>query len=81
MAAWEPLWMSPGAWEAIRDQVVGPARAVDPAQQASLDLLRAAWGDARREGDRVAVFLNPELAGALASLLDQQPELAALLGT
>ncbi|MCZ4495414.1 MAG: hypothetical protein JWP53_4345, partial [Conexibacter sp.] len=26
-------------------------------------------------------FLTPELAGALASLLDQQPELAALLGT
>jgi hypothetical protein len=81
MAAWEPLWMSPGAWEAIGDQVVRPARAADPAQQASIELLRAAWQDARHDGGRVAVFVNPELAATLAALLDQQPALAALLGT
>ncbi|HMJ32705.1 MAG TPA: hypothetical protein VK501_02220 [Baekduia sp.] len=81
MAAWEPLWMSPGAWEAIGDQVIGPAQATDAAQRASLELLRAAWQDARRENDRVAVFITPELAAVLADLLDRQPELAALLGT
>jgi hypothetical protein len=81
MAVWEPLWMSPGAWEAIGDQVIAPAQSADPAQRASLDLLRAAWQDARHQNGRVAVFVDPELAGVLAALLDQQPELAALLGT
>jgi hypothetical protein len=80
MSAWEPLWMSHGAWETLGAQVIAPARAVDPAEQSSIGLLQAAWSDARRDGDRVAVFVNPELAGVLASLLDQQPELAALLG-
>jgi hypothetical protein len=79
MAAWEPLWMSPGAWEAIRDQVVAPARAADPAQRASLELLRAAWQDARRDGDRVAVFVDPAVAATLAALLDENPDVAALL--
>jgi hypothetical protein len=81
MAAWEPLWMSPGAWEAIGDQVVRPAQATDPAHRAQLDLLRSAWQDASHENGRVAVFINPELAAVLAGLLDQQPQLAALLGT
>jgi hypothetical protein len=80
MSAWEPLWMSPGAWQAIGDQVVLPAQATDPAQRASVDLLRAAWQDARHDNGRVAVFINPDLAAVLAGLLDQQPELAALLG-
>jgi hypothetical protein len=71
--------MSPGAWRAIGDQVVIPAQATDAAQHAALDLLRAAWQDARHDSGRVAVFINPELAAVLAGLLDQQPELAALL--
>lgn len=79
MAAWEPLWMSTGAWEAIGAQVVSPAQSTDPREHLTLDQLRAAWRDARHENGRVAVFVNPELARALAALLDRQPELAALL--
>jgi hypothetical protein len=80
MAVWEPLWMSTGAWEAIGAQIIAPAQSTDPGEHLVLDQLRAAWQDARPENGRVAVFLNPELARALAALLDRQPQLAALLG-
>ncbi|HEY4098177.1 MAG TPA: hypothetical protein VGM33_21820 [Baekduia sp.] len=80
MAVWEPLSMSSGAWEAIGAQVIAGGQSTDPREHLVLDQLRTAWQDARHENGRVAVFLNPELATALAALLDRQPELAALLG-
>jgi hypothetical protein len=80
MAVFEPLWMSAGAWEAIGAQILAPAQSTDPREHLALDQLRAAWRDARHENGRVAVFVDPKLAGALAALLDRQPELAALLG-
>jgi hypothetical protein len=80
MAVWEPLWMSSGAWEAIGAQVIAGAQSPDPREHLVLDQLRTAWQEARHENGRVAVFITPELATALAALLDRRPELAALLG-
>jgi hypothetical protein len=81
MAVLEPLWMSTGAWEAIGAQVIDPAESTDPREHIALDRLRTAWRDARHENGRVAVFIDPDLASALAALLDRQPQLAALLGS
>ncbi|QEC49292.1 hypothetical protein FSW04_18045 [Baekduia soli] len=82
MAAWEPLWMTAAAWQALRDGVVEPAARDAGAGAAGLRerlALRDTWADARRDGERVGVFLTPELAGVLAGLLDEHPELARLL--
>jgi hypothetical protein len=84
MSTWEPIWMSEGAWETLRDQVIGPAEAearrAGAADATGLAQLLETWQDARRDGARVGVFLTPELAEVLATLLDQRPELAGLLG-
>jgi hypothetical protein len=76
--------MSEGAWEALRDQVIAPAeaqaRAAGAAEATGLAQLLQTWQDASRDGPRVGVFLTPELAEVLATLLDQRPELAGLLG-
>jgi hypothetical protein len=79
MALLEPLWISHGAWEALRDQVIGPeaATAADPQVVA----LHRTWSEPERQGDRVAVFVDGEHARTLARLLDAHPALAAeLLG-
>jgi hypothetical protein len=85
MAVLQPLWMSEGAWEAIRDRVVGPAAiAAQTSGAANAGALRAlldAWNDVTRDGPRVGVWTSPETAVALAGLLDEHPELADLLGS
>ncbi|HWH92329.1 MAG TPA: hypothetical protein VNT03_00590 [Baekduia sp.] len=74
MALLEPLWISEGAWEALRDQVIGPeAAAGDPD---ALALLKT-WREPRREAHRVGVFVDAEHARSLARLLDAHPALAA----
>ncbi len=79
MSLLEPLWISEGAWSALRDQVIGPevAATTDP------DVLALArtWNEPVRDGDRVGVFVDAELARTLSRLLDAHPSLAAeLLG-
>ncbi len=79
MSLLEPLWISEGAWSALRDQVIGPevAVTVDPDVLA----LARAWNEPVRDGDRVGVFVDAELARTLSRLLDAHPSLAAeLLG-
>jgi hypothetical protein len=79
MSLLEPLWISEGAWSALRDQVIGP----EAAARADPDVLALArtWNDPTRDGDRVGVFVDAELARTLSRLLDAHPALAAeLLG-
>jgi hypothetical protein len=79
MGLLEPLWISEGAWSALRDQVIGPeaAATADPDVLA----LARAWNDPTRDGDRVGVFVDADLARTLSRLLDAHPALAAeLLG-
>jgi hypothetical protein len=72
----EPLWISEGAWQALRDQVIAPEAAAG--DQGALALLET-WDAPRREGDRVGVFVDAEHARTLARLLDAHPALAAQL--
>jgi hypothetical protein len=76
MAVLEPLWISEGAWEALRDEVIAP-EAAGGAQDVR-ELLET-WSAPRREGDRVGVFIDAEHARTLARLLDAHPALAAQL--
>jgi hypothetical protein len=79
MALLEPLWISEGAWSALRDQVIGPeaAATADPEVLA----LARTWNEPTRDGDRVGVFVDADLARTLSRLLDAHPALAAeLLG-
>lgn len=79
MSLLEPLWISEGAWSALRDQVIGP----EAAATADLDVLALAraWNEPVRDGNRVGVFVNAHLARTLSRLLDAHPALAAeLLG-
>ncbi|HEX5925003.1 MAG TPA: hypothetical protein VFY45_14320 [Baekduia sp.] len=81
MSLLEPLWISEGAWSALRDQVIGPEAAVT-ADPDVLALARA-WNEPVRDGNRVGVgvFVDAELARTLSRLLDAHPSLAAeLLG-
>jgi hypothetical protein len=76
MSVLEPLWISEGAWSAIRDQVIAP-------ELASPDVaaLARAWNEPVRDGARAGVFLDAGAARTLARLLDAHPALAAeLLG-
>jgi hypothetical protein len=74
----EPLWLSEGAWQALRDQVIAP-EAVDGDRD--VIELQDTWNAPRREADRVGVFIDGEHARTLARLLDGHPALAAeLLG-
>jgi hypothetical protein len=76
MALLEPLWISEGAWEALRDQVIAPqASAGDQDVGELLDT----WNAPQREADRVGVFIDAEHARTLARLLDAHPALAAQL--
>jgi hypothetical protein len=77
MALQEPLWISEGAWRAIREQVIAPAGAGDP----DVAALLGAWDAPVRDGERVGVFVDADRARTLAGLLDAHPALAAeLLG-
>jgi hypothetical protein len=79
MSLLEPLWISEGAWRALRDRVIGP----EAAGTADPDVLALArtWNEPTRDGDRVGVFVDAELARTLSRLLDAHPALAAeLLG-
>jgi hypothetical protein len=79
MSLLEPLWISDGAWSALRDQLIGPEAAVT-ADPDVLALARA-WNEPIRDGNRVGVFVDAELARTLSRLLDAHPSLAAeLLG-
>ena len=79
MSLLEPLWISAGAWSALRDQVIGPEAAV--AVEPDVLALARAWNEPVRDGDRVGVFVDAELARTLSRLLDAHPSLAAeLLG-
>lgn len=81
MSLAQPVGLSRDAWAALRDGLVEPARAsAMSADTLALTRLGAAWSDARPDGERVTVWLTPEDAGTLASLLDAHPELAGLLG-
>ncbi|HEY6760873.1 MAG TPA: hypothetical protein VI318_15355 [Baekduia sp.] len=74
----EPLWISQGAWQALRDQVIAPEAATG--DQDVRELLET-WDTPQREADRVAVFIDGAHARTLARLLDAHPALAAeLLG-
>jgi hypothetical protein len=76
MALLEPLWISEGAWEALRDQVIAPqASGGDRDAGELLDT----WNAAQRDADRVGVFIDAEHARTLARLLDAHPALAAQL--
>jgi hypothetical protein len=78
MALLEPLWISEGAWEALRDQVILPE--ANDGDQAVRELLDT-WSAPRREAGRVGVFIDAAHARTLARLLDAHPALAAeLLG-
>jgi hypothetical protein len=76
MALLEPLWISEGAWTALRDQVIAPAAAGGDREAA--ELLQT-WDAPQREADRVGVFVDGEHARTLARLLDDHPRLAAQL--
>jgi hypothetical protein len=75
MALAEPLWLSEGAWKAIRDRVIDRG-AMTPEVMA----LARAWDEPVRDGDRVGVFVDAEQARTLGQLLDAHPEVARLLG-
>jgi hypothetical protein len=78
MALLEPLWISEGAWEALRDQVIAPEAA--DGEQDVRELLET-WEAPQRETARVGVFIDAAHARTLARLLDAHPALAAeLLG-
>jgi hypothetical protein len=77
MSVLEPLWMTPGAWEAIRDRVIGPEAAAGTAPDAVA--LLETWNDPRRDANRVGVFVDGDHARTLARLLDAHPALAAQL--
>jgi hypothetical protein len=79
MSLLEPLWISEGAWSALRDQVIGPEAAATA--DADVLALARAWNEPVRDGNRVGVFVDAELARTLSRLLDAHPALAAeLLG-
>jgi hypothetical protein len=74
MSVAEPLWISEGAWRALRDQVIAPdLHTPDVAR------LAQAWDAPIRDGDRVGVFVDGEQARTLSRLLDAHPALAAQL--
>jgi hypothetical protein len=75
MSLAEPLWLSEGAWKAIRDRVIDRS-GMTPDVMA----LARVWDEPVREGDRVGVFVDAEQARTLGELLDAHPEVARLLG-
>jgi hypothetical protein len=78
----QPVSLHRGAWAALRDGLVEPARTAAAGTRAlPLTRLSAAWDDPRADGERVTVWLTPDDATTLAGLLDAHPELAGLLGS
>jgi hypothetical protein len=75
MALAEPLWLSEGAWQAIRDRVIDRG-GMTPEVMA----LARVWDEPVRDGDRVGVFVDAEQARTLGALLDAHPDVARLLG-
>jgi hypothetical protein len=75
MALAEPLWLSEGAWQAIRDRVIDRG-GTTPEVMA----LARVWDEPGRDGDRVGVFVDAEQARTLGNLLDAHPDVARLLG-
>lgn len=75
MSLAEPLWLSEGAWKAIRDRVID-AGGMTPDVMA----LARVWDEPVRDGDRVGVFVDAEQAQTLGRLLDAHPDVARLLG-
>ena len=79
MGLLEPLWISEGAWEALRDQVITPE--LTTTGEPDVRELLETWNAPQREPDRVGVFIDGAHARTLARLLDAHPALAAeLLG-
>jgi hypothetical protein len=76
MVLLEPLWISESAWEALRDQVIGPEAA---AGAPDVLALQETWNTPQREEHRVGVFVDAGHARTLARLLDSHPALAAQL--
>jgi hypothetical protein len=75
MSLAEPLWLSEGAWKAIRDRVIDRGTMTP-----EVTALARAWDEPVREGDRVGVFVDAEQARTLGHLLDAHPDVARLLG-
>jgi hypothetical protein len=74
----EPLWISEGAWEALRSQVIAPEL---PTGEPDVRELLETWDQPQRDAERVGVFIDAQHARTLARLLDAHPALAAeLLG-
>ncbi len=75
-----PVPLSRDAWAALRDGLIEPARTSATAEgMLPITRLGAAWAKPLEDGARVTVFLTPEDASTLASLLDTHPELAPLI--
>jgi hypothetical protein len=78
-----PVHITEPVWRAIRDEVIAPARADAIRGQApaaaGLSRLADSWAQARPDAGRLVVWLDPDLAGILAGLLDERPELAGHL--
>jgi hypothetical protein len=79
MALLEPLWISEGAWAAIRDQVIAAEVAAAPVPDPAVVELQRAWAEPTRDAGRVGVFVDAEHARTLSRLLDAHPALAAQL--
>jgi hypothetical protein len=80
MALAQPVRLSEPAWRAIREGVIAPARSRGAAASPEVARLADAWDAGRPEAGQVTVWLDADLAQALAGLLDERPELAAHLG-
>lgn len=74
MSLAEPLWLSEGAWKAIRDRVIDAG-----ASTPEVASLARVWDEPVRDGDRVGVFVDAEQARTLGQLLDAHPDVARLL--
>ena len=75
MSLAEPLWLSEGAWKAIRDRVIDRGGMTPEVME-----LARAWDEPVRDGERVGVFVDAEQARTLGQLLDAHPDVARMLG-
>jgi hypothetical protein len=74
MSVAEPLWLSEGAWKAIRDRVIDAGGSTPEVAS-----LARVWNEPVRDGDRVGVFVDAPQARTLGQLLDAHPDVARLL--
>jgi hypothetical protein len=75
MSLAEPLWLSEGAWKAIRDRVIDRGSMTPEVME-----LARVWDEPVRDGAQVGVFVDAAQARTLGELLDAHPEVARLLG-